>query len=45
MGDAEADLLPLLERGRALNAEAEAGLAELRLRIFGADEAEEAAGG
>jgi len=42
---AEDDLLLLLERARALNAEAEAELAELRLRIFGADEVEQAAGG
>jgi len=41
---AEDDLLLLLERARALNAEAEAGLAELRRRIFGGKDGAEATG-
>lgn len=41
---AEDDLLLLLERARALNAEAAAGLVELRRRIFGDEDGAEATG-
>ena len=39
------DIRPLLERARAMNAEAAAEIVELRRRHFGADEGAEEAGG